>query len=68
MRLTADLAVSGTARWQRYANRMTVDLTVATHGRHGQLRGTWHTRRLDARATLHGSFGGRPVTVSFRAP
>ena len=68
VRLTADLAVSGTARWQRYANRMTVDLTVATHGRHGRLRGTWHTRRVDARATLHGSFGGRPVTVSFRAP
>ncbi len=68
VRLTSDLAVSGTARWQRYANRMTVDLTVATHGRHGRLHGSWHTRREDARATLHGTFGGRPVTVSFRAP
>jgi hypothetical protein len=68
VRLTGDLAVSGTASWQRYANRMRVDLTVATHGRHGRLHGAWHTRREGARAILHGSFGGRPVTVSFRAP
>ena len=37
LRLTSDLAVSGTARWQRYANRIRVDLRVAGHGRHGRL-------------------------------
>jgi len=68
VRLTTDLAVSGTATWQRYANRMRVDLRVATHGRHGRLHGTWLTRRQGARTTLHGWWGGRPLTVSFRAP
>ncbi len=68
VRLTRDLAVSGTATWRRYANRMTVDLTVAGHGRHGRLHGHWATRREGARATLHGSFGGHPVTATFRAP
>jgi hypothetical protein len=68
VRLTADLAVSGTARWRRYANTLHVDLTVAGHGRTGHLRGTWATRRLGARATLHGMFGGHPVRVTFRAP
>jgi pimeloyl-ACP methyl ester carboxylesterase len=68
VRLTDDLAVSGTARWRRYANTLRVDLTVAGHGRTGHLRGTWATRRLGARATLHGTFGGHPVRVTFRAP
>jgi hypothetical protein len=68
VRLTDDLAVSGTARWRRYANTMHVDLTVAGHGHIGHLRGTWATRRLGARATLHGGFGGHPVSVTFRAP
>jgi pimeloyl-ACP methyl ester carboxylesterase len=68
VRLTSDLAVSGTARWHRYANRIRVDLTVAGHGRHGHLHGAWATRRLGARATLQGTWAGRPVRVAFRAP
>jgi pimeloyl-ACP methyl ester carboxylesterase len=68
VRLTRDLAVSGTATWRRFANRMTVQLTVVGHGRHGRLHGRWATRREGARATLRGSFGGHPVTVTFRAP
>jgi hypothetical protein len=68
VRLTSDLAVSGTARWRRYANRIRVDLTVVGHGRRGRLRGSWDARRVGAHATLHGSFGGHPVTVTFRAP
>jgi hypothetical protein len=68
VRLTSDLAVSGTASWRRYANRIRVDLTVAGHGRHGRLRGSWDVRTVGARATLRGSFGGRPVSVTFRAP
>jgi len=68
VRLTSDLAVSGTARWRRFASRIEVALTVAGHGRHGRLHGGWDTRKRGARATLRGSFGGRPLTVSFPAP
>jgi pimeloyl-ACP methyl ester carboxylesterase len=68
VRLTRDLAVSGTATWKRFANTLHVALTVAGHGRRGRLHGHWATRRRGARATLHGTFGGHPVTVTFRAP
>jgi hypothetical protein len=47
---------------------MTVDLRVAGHERHGRLHGHWATRKVGARATLHGSFDGHPVTVTFHAP
>jgi len=68
VRLTTDLAVSGTATWRRYAGTMVVDLTVATHGRRGHLSGTWDTRRNGARATLRGELAGHPVSATFRAP
>jgi hypothetical protein len=68
VRLTRDLAVSGTAVWHRYARTMSVDLTVTAHGHRGRLHGTWDTRRNGARATLRGRFAGHPVTASFRAP
>jgi pimeloyl-ACP methyl ester carboxylesterase len=68
VRLTSDLAVSGTATWQRYARTMRVDLTVTGHGRRGHLHGHWDTRRQGARATSRGTFAGRPVRVTFRAP
>jgi pimeloyl-ACP methyl ester carboxylesterase len=68
VRLTTDLAVSGTATWRRFANTMAVDLTVVAQGRHGRLHGTWNTRRNGALATLHGELAGHPVTATFRAP
>jgi pimeloyl-ACP methyl ester carboxylesterase len=68
VRYTRDLAVSGTATWKRYARTMKVELRVAGHGRHGRLVGRWDTRREGARATLHGTFGGHAVRVTFRAP
>ncbi len=68
VRLVPDLAVSGTATWHRYANLMIVDLTVAGVGSHGRLHGHWDTRRRGARTTLRGSFGGHPLTATFRAP
>src|SRR5262249_29250171 len=68
VRLVSDLAVSGTATWHRYRNTLTVDLTVAGHGQHGRLHGTWATRARGARATLRGTFGGHPVRATFRAP
>jgi hypothetical protein len=68
VRLAADVAVSGTATWHRYGNRLTVDLTVSAHSRTGALAGGWDTRRSGARTTLRGTFGGRPVAATFRAP
>ncbi|MFZ2014833.1 MAG: alpha/beta fold hydrolase [Nocardioides sp.] len=68
VRLAADLAVSGTAIWQRYRNRIVVDLHVASHGRRGVLHGQWDTRRSGARATLRGHLAGHRVTATFRAP
>jgi pimeloyl-ACP methyl ester carboxylesterase len=68
VRLTNDLAVSGTATWKRYARTMRVDLTVTGHGRQGRLLGRWDTRRQGARATMQGTFAGHPVRVAFRAP
>jgi pimeloyl-ACP methyl ester carboxylesterase len=68
VRLTRDLAVSGTATWKRFENTMRVDLRVVGHGRAGTLHGHWATRRVGARAHLHGTFAGHPVRVSFRAP
>jgi pimeloyl-ACP methyl ester carboxylesterase len=68
LRLASDLAVSGTAHWKRYANRIRVDLRVAGHRKHGHLRGHWDVRKVGARATLRGSFGGHAVAITFRAP
>jgi hypothetical protein len=68
VRLTADLAVSGTATWHRFKNRIAVDLTVSAHGHHGILHGSWATRARGARASLHGVFAGHPVRATFRAP
>jgi pimeloyl-ACP methyl ester carboxylesterase len=77
-RLVRDLAVSGTVRWSRYANRVTVDLRVTRTtpgGRpvpgatvNGNLAGAWDTRARSARAVLRGVLGGQPVKASLRAP
>jgi hypothetical protein len=68
VRLVSGLAVSGTATWRRYANRISVDLRVRTPGRVGQLHGHWATRRFGARATLRGTLGGRQLVETFAAP
>jgi pimeloyl-ACP methyl ester carboxylesterase len=68
VRLARGLAVSGRARWDRYAETMTVRLRVTTHGRTGRLRGTWDTRRPQARAVLTGTLDGRRFVVDVPAP
>jgi pimeloyl-ACP methyl ester carboxylesterase len=68
VRLARGLSVSGRAHWDRYAETMTVDLTIRSHGRTGRLRGTWDTRRRNARAVLTGTFDGSPVRAHFPAP
>ena len=77
-RLVDDLAVSGSVRWSRYGNRVTVDLAVVrttTGGAtvsgapvDGRLVGHWDTRAAGARAVLHGTLGARRVRGSLRAP
>ena len=62
-----NLAVSGTAVWSRYRNRIRVDLRVDGDA-HGRLLGSWNTNHRGARARLHGTVGGRMVAVVFRAP
>ena len=68
VRLTSDLAVSGTASWRRYANRVSVHLRVSAPGHAGRLHGTWATRRTGARTTLSGVLDGHRVMVCFPAP
>jgi hypothetical protein len=68
VRLTSDLAVSGTATWRRYANRLSAHLRVRAPGRTGRLHGVWATRRLLARAALSGVLDGHRVAVGFPAP
>ena len=60
VRLTRDLAVSGTATWERYANRMSVDLTVAGTAGTAICTGTG-TPGARGASPLHGSFGGHPA-------
>ncbi len=76
VRLTGDLAVSGTIVWARYGHRVSVDLRLArvpTAGRasaavDGRLVGSWDTRSAGAHVRLLGAQGGRAVSYSFRAP
>jgi pimeloyl-ACP methyl ester carboxylesterase len=68
VRLTSDLAVSGTATWRRYANRLSVHLRVHAPGHRGRLHGAWATRRRGAKASLSGVLDGHRVVVRFSAP
>ncbi len=60
--------VSGTATWDRSAQRVTVDLTVRGIGPDARLRGRWHTREQGAVAVLRGRVGGTAAEVTFSAP
>ena len=66
--LARGLAVSGTAVWSRYAESMTVDLRIRSHGRTGTLRGTWDTRARGARAVLTGTLDGDRLRLEIAAP
>ncbi|WP_432479190.1 alpha/beta fold hydrolase [Nocardioides sp. GXQ0305] len=67
VRQVRDLAVSGTAVWDRYAERVRVELTLAGAVT-GRLRGGWDTREWGAEAGLRGRIGGRPVRLRLPAP
>jgi hypothetical protein len=78
IRLTNDLAVSGTVVWARYGHRATVDLRVTQLDAHGhavrtdhvggRLAGTWDTRAAGAHVSLTGRQGGHAVAYHFLAP
>lgn len=67
MQLVKGLAVSGTAVWQRYDQRMSVDLTLQGKVR-GHLTGGWDTSAKGARAILTGTLGGTFVALRLPAP
>lgn len=67
VRLVRDLAISGTAVWDRYRNSLHADLVLAGSGG-GQLQGSWATRARGAVARLTGRLHGQPVRLSLIAP
>jgi pimeloyl-ACP methyl ester carboxylesterase len=77
LRLTRDLAVSGTVTWARYRSTVVAQLDISrtrADGRvvrsavDGHLVARWDSRALGARATISGRLGGRPVAAEMRAP
>ncbi len=67
VRMVDDLAVSGSAVWDRYAETAVVDLDLAG-SLAGHLTGRWDTRATDARAVLRGRIGGDRVRLVLPAP
>jgi hypothetical protein len=77
VRLTDDLAVSGTVVWSRYAHTVTVALVLkqvtasgdlVRRGLDGSVAGSWQTRALGAAAVLNGVVGGKPLVAVMAAP
>ncbi len=78
VRLTADLAVSGTASWDRYAHTVHCSLRLRETDPAGalvrgsvvagDLIGGWDSNAVGASAHLAGQLGGQPVDVAFDAP
>ena len=78
MRLTRDLAVSGTVVWGLYSHQVTVKLTVVQVDAAGNpvpgstvsgvVNGSWDSRAVGAVATVHGSVGGRTLSATLLAP
>jgi pimeloyl-ACP methyl ester carboxylesterase len=78
VRLTNDLAVSGTAAWARYRHQMVVHLVLRrTDSRghvvkgsafNGTLTASWDTRTAGAHAVIDGRLGGHDVHAVAVAP
>jgi pimeloyl-ACP methyl ester carboxylesterase len=78
VRLTPDLAVSGTVVWGRYSHAVTVRLTLVQVDAAGTpvpgstvsgvVNGTWDYRAVGAVATLHGTVGGQALSATLLAP
>jgi pimeloyl-ACP methyl ester carboxylesterase len=77
VRLTKDLAVSGTVVWARFGHTVKVDLVVkevtpagalVRGGVNGTISGSWNTRAVGAVAVLSGTLGGKTLRASLLAP
>jgi len=75
VRLTDDLAVSGTVVWARYAHMVQVRLRIGPVGGNqtpaaitGSIRSSWPTRAPGATAVLVGVLNGKPLCASMAAP
>jgi pimeloyl-ACP methyl ester carboxylesterase len=78
VRLTPDLAVSGTVAWSRYGNTIKANLTLRrtdSHGNtikgsalNGTIRAAWDTRTAGALAQIDGTLGGVAVHARVLAP
>jgi hypothetical protein len=67
-KLAANVAVSGKATWRRFANSMTVSLTIRGSAATGHLRGHWDMRAGGARARLVGALNGHRIDTTIAAP
>ncbi len=78
VRLTPDLAVSGTVVWSRYGHVVTVHLTIKQvdasgaivrgSGVAGTVDGAWDSRAAGAQAVLRGILGGKVLAARMLAP
>jgi hypothetical protein len=67
VRFVRDLAVGGTVSWDRRAGRVRARLRLRGAAR-GTLRIAWSTTSTHAFANLHGTVGGRSVSLRMPAP
>jgi len=78
VRLTRDLAVSGTVTWSRYGHTVVAHLdisqvlpnggVVGLSPVNGVLVARWDSRALGAQATISGRLGGHALVARLRAP
>ena len=66
-KFVSDMAVTGTASWNRATLTVTAHLTL-TGAAGGSLTITWPTNVAHARAVYTGTIDGRPVSLTMRAP
>jgi pimeloyl-ACP methyl ester carboxylesterase len=63
-----DVAVDGTATWDRASGQVEADLELTATGAAGFLSVAWDDSAAGAIATARGTLGGRPVSVTLPAP
>ena len=78
VRLTRDLAVSGTVVWSRYGHHVTVHLVIKQvdasgaivrgSGVNGTVDAFWDWRAAGAQTVLTGTLGGKPLAARMLAP
>jgi pimeloyl-ACP methyl ester carboxylesterase len=67
-RFSDDVAVDGTATWDRASGQVEADLELTATGAAGSLSVAWDDSAAGAIATARGTLEGRPVSVTLPAP